>query len=153
MSDKAYENALKRKLELQKELEKIDGFLRLYEQFAEDQAEYQPELPKARADSKGSVADAYVNPSRDEVGAYARELMIRTGQPKTRGEILAYLEEIGHPLKGKNPSQNIGTIMWRLRDQFRNIEGQGYWPSDVESPKKMTLNLDKARADLEALMK
>ena len=25
----------------------------------------------------------------------------------------------------------MGTIMWRLRDRFINLEGLGYWPLDV----------------------
>ena len=25
----------------------------------------------------------------------------------------------------------MGTVMWRLKDQFVNLEGRGYWPRDI----------------------
>ena len=134
MSDKAYDNALKRKQELQKELKEVEDFLRLYKQFAGGQSEQQPGPQRPRVDSKGAVSDAYVNPSREEVGEYAKELMLKTGRPQVRGAIVDYLREVGRPLKVKDPSQSVGTVMWRLRDKFINVEGHGYWPTDIDLP-------------------
>jgi hypothetical protein len=76
----------------------------------------------------------HVNPSRKEVGELARGFMIDKGAPMTRGEILARLSDIGKPVLSQDPNQNIGTMMWRLRDEFINVEGRGYWPKNVPLP-------------------
>jgi hypothetical protein len=152
MSDKAYDNALRRKQELQRELKEVEDFLRLYRQFAEGQKENVSEPTRARVDAKGAVSDPYVNPSRNEVGKYAKELMLKTGRPQVRGAIVDYLREVGRPLKVKDPGQSVGTIMWRLRDQFQNVEGHGYWPTDVGLPDDIQEEQDKA-AEWEEILK
>jgi hypothetical protein len=44
------------------------------------------------------------------------------------------LELKGVPVAGTNKSKAIGTILWRLRDQFTNLTGFGYWPVDLDCP-------------------
>jgi len=49
----------------------------------------------------------------------------------TRTELLEALKESGVQLAGSDEARYLGTIMWRLRDEFINIEGHGYWPRDI----------------------
>lgn len=56
----------------------------------------------------------------------AREIILENKAPMTRGELVAAFQDRGWPVGGTDASKNMGTIMWRLRKQFRNIDGQGY---------------------------
>lgn len=135
--DTAYEKALKRRDELRKELEEIKVFMRLHAKFsggtyeergdtkAADDGERQP-LPEKQTRTSGR------NPPREQIAEIVRDLMVQRRKPMTRTDILDALELTGHPIVGVNPSKNIGTIMWRLRDRFVNLSGYGYWPSDMD---------------------
>ncbi|MER8855844.1 hypothetical protein NKH94_30460 [Mesorhizobium australicum] len=50
----------------------------------------------------------------------------------TRAEIVEALESKGIPVAGVDKNKAIGTIMWRMRDQFVNLPGWGYWPWDED---------------------
>ena len=55
-------------------------------------------------------------------------LLLRDRQkPMTRTEIAEALELKGIPVAGVDPSKAIGTILWRMRDEFVNLPGWGYW--------------------------
>jgi hypothetical protein len=32
---------------------------------------------------------------------------------------------------GQDPATNVGTSMWRAKDEFVNLKPHGYWPRDV----------------------
>jgi hypothetical protein len=49
------------------------------------------------------------------------------GRPLTRSDLVKGLEERGLTLDSKDKPRYVGTILWRLRDQFENLEGHGYW--------------------------
>ncbi|MFG1402640.1 hypothetical protein [Xanthobacter sediminis] len=69
-----------------------------------------------------------------EVANLAREVLIESGRPMRRGELVQALESRGVPLAGKDKNKNLGTIMWRHADMFVSIERLGYWPKDRSLP-------------------
>lgn len=66
-----------------------------------------------------------------EIAKLARQVLLESGQPMKRGELVRALEARGIPLLGKDKNKNLGTIMWRHGDMFVSIEKLGYWPKDV----------------------
>ncbi|SRR6266446_1262484 len=139
MTDTAYERAVARKERLLKELEEVNNFLRLYSRFARktppkieggDASYPQDSMPLDNPNSTGiRVTSQYVR--RKELTPILTTIILKNGRPMTRSEIATALAAEGYPIMAKDASKNIGTIMWRLRDQFVNIEGRGYWPRGV----------------------
>jgi hypothetical protein len=133
MEDKAYRNAMKRRQELQAELREIDHFLDLWKRYAGTEPEQFP-----LADTFGGVAPAPAQRSeqrtqlsREELAPLIRAVLIEHGRPMRRGQLVTALIDRGIHIGGIDPNKNLGTIMWRLRDRFTNLEGYGYWPNDV----------------------
>jgi hypothetical protein len=150
MSDKAYENALKRQAELKQELLEVEAFIRLWHRFSGAEGE-RPEgidvsqITTADIAAAANRLDAHRQRGqkakkvprglpRDEVARYAREMMIEAGHPLTRGDLVEGFRSRGLPVGGTEPERNMGTIMWRLADQFVNLDGLGYWPKDRSYP-------------------
>lgn len=73
--------------------------------------------------------------SRHQLSPIIRDVLIDLNEPKPRGPLVDALADRGIYIGGDKPSRNLGTIMWRLRDQFINIEGCGYWPIDLPCEK------------------
>lgn len=143
MADRAYDNAMKRRAELQAELEEIDRFLELWKSFAGTEPEHEVSAPQphirtrvrasqmAGADqANGAEHHRARGPSRKELEPIIRSILLEAGRPMPRGPLVGALAERGFPVGGAEPSKNLGTIMWRLRDRFVNLEGRGYWPND-----------------------
>jgi len=143
MTEQAYENALRRKREIQRELNEIDEFLRLHQKYQGiDGEQARPsKVPHdrirrrisgvaGRADLKGQRS-----PSRDVAAKVAYEILLENGEPMTRTELVEAFDKRGNPIAGTDRAKNMGTIMWRLNDKFVNIEGYGYWPKDVPCEK------------------
>ncbi len=62
--------------------------------------------------------------------ALCKRIIIETGRPLTRGQLMERLESAGTKLSGKDKESRaryVGTILWRSRDEIENIEGLGYW--------------------------
>ena len=118
MVDQAYENALKRKRELERELQEVDTFIKLWQRFARTEAERPAggESPEVTEPEFGLTPSPQRGLSRDEVGRWAREIILQHGMPMTRGELVNAFEAKGLPIGGVDPSRNMGTIMWRLRE-------------------------------------
>jgi hypothetical protein len=62
----------------------------------------------------------------------ARRILLEHGKPMTRSELLKALEERDVFLAGEDKAKYLGTIMWRMKEAFVNLDGHGYWPSDME---------------------
>lgn len=62
-----------------------------------------------------------------EVAKRAEALIREHGKPLQRGELVRRIEASGMPLHTGDKGKYIGTILWRQRDKFVNVEGQGYW--------------------------
>lgn len=134
MADEVYENALRRREVLRKELRKIEDFLALYDEFRIAKTVDAVDTPDVQRPEQASRPK---NPSKEEVAAAARQLMIQRQRPMTRGELVDALKGVGMEIHGADPSKVIGTMLWRVKGQFRNIEGLGYWPTDVQLPQSV----------------
>lgn len=77
--------------------------------------------------------------SPKEIVQVTAKVLREAGRPMNRTEIIEELETMGISLPGKDRSKNLGTILWRNRDLFQNIDGVGYWFTEVgESELKNT---------------
>lgn len=143
MADGSYQDALKRRDALIKELKKLNDYIALHEEIFGTK-EQQATLSFVKNDTQGEMSAGEgsgtatlrgVNPPRAVIGRRARVLILRKGHPMTRGELLQALENSGLKFVAADRSKSMGTTMWRLRDQFVNLDGLGYWPKDVPYPK------------------
>jgi len=138
MSDHAYKIALERRAKLRKELDEIENFIHVYQRLAGtepervDSGELRAEMPSESGVSPATLRQRSLR--RNDVAKYAREIILEHGQPMTRGQLVKEFDRRGLPLGGEDRSRNLGTIMWRLKDQFVNLRGRGYWPKDEPFP-------------------
>jgi hypothetical protein len=163
-------NAVRRRSHLRAQLREIERFIELYQELRKPTPSEQAELAladdsgttqehdKTASGEDGASTEVRVPDEDEEAGGLSRvELLphIRAviedaGKPLTRGQLLMKLDSRGAKVGGKaNRSKNMGTIMWRLRDDFVNLQGLGYWlrdrpyapadydPSDGNSPEAM----------------
>src|ERR1700712_3230338 len=128
MADDAYANALAKKERLIKELEEVNNFLKLYQRF----------MPKANTKAEPSASSlpfsgTFSDSSAERMSVpqkfepIIRHMILFNGRPLSRSMLLKALSDNGTPIPGKDASKNLGTILWRLRERFVNIEGHGYW--------------------------
>ena len=126
--------ALKRRIaEIEAELSRIDVFLDMYREFGGDagQSEFAEASPREQPTLVEAEGPTSRGLRRTEAGPLIRRILVGNGVPMQRGALLQALMENGTPIGGSDPSNNLGTMMWRMKDQFVNIEGHGYWPSDL----------------------
>lgn len=62
-----------------------------------------------------------------EIAKVARQILLERGGPMTRGELVREFEARGIELAAADRAKNLGTILWRHRDIFENLPGEGYW--------------------------
>jgi hypothetical protein len=139
--DQAYENALRRKAEIQKELEEIELFLRLHSKFSSGMNP-EPVSGSATAlsvhaivksDSDGS-ANAKQRGRPSEFADFMDLLITMRGRPLTRPELVEGLESQGIEIPSDDKPRYLGTILWRFREKFRNLPGHGYWVKGIPYP-------------------
>jgi hypothetical protein len=135
--------AIARRQALMQEIDKIDNFVSLYREIFGEQLE---RVPSSEAPSPPShLVEKHPIRKRKklgkpgavsvhDVGPQLRGLLEERGRPMKRGELLDALYDRGLRLAGANPAKYLGTILWRMRDAFVNIEGHGYWPRDLACP-------------------
>ena len=133
MEDRAYRNAMKRRQELQAELREIDQFLDLWKRYAGTEPEQLPlgGRPGGVAPTGGGRRGERTGLSREELAPHIRAVLIENDRPMTRGQLVQALANRNVSIGGTDTAKNLGTIMWRLRDRFINLEGHGYWPIDL----------------------
>lgn len=117
---------------LRQELEKIDNFLELYRELTgtEDvHSETRPKRrririhPSLRRERSGTVKPA-------DIGPMVRRILLDHGKPMTRSELLAAFRERDVDLAGEDKAKYLGTVLWRMKEAFVNLDGYGYWPRD-----------------------
>lgn len=69
-----------------------------------------------------------------EIAALAKTILRENGRPMKRGELIAEMERRNIPLAGSNRNKNLGTILWRHRNEFAHIEKRGYWIKGLPLP-------------------
>ncbi len=131
MDERSYQSILLRRRELQEELKVLNDIIQGYERLQQLRGGSSgPEQEPAKATGESRKRERNVYPPR-QLANFARAEILKVGRPMTRGELVGAFEEAGIPLAGGDKAKNIGTILWRFREEFLNVPGQGYWPKDV----------------------
>jgi hypothetical protein len=153
MMDPVVLKALQEKRELQRRLAEIEQFLRLYREFSganiqEESIHSDPDMSRmcvgntaeaARAvqAARNSIVHRLTPRGPKTVARFSETILREAGHPLTRGDIAAELEARGVHLPGGGKearARYVGTILWRFKDVFENIESKGYWLKDVLMP-------------------
>jgi hypothetical protein len=69
-----------------------------------------------------------------DVAEHMERIIRDVGRPMTRGEIVAAFEARDIPIPFEDKARYVGTIAWRHKGTFVNIEGEGYWLRDGPPP-------------------
>jgi hypothetical protein len=136
--EQAYQNALRRRAELRQELDEIETFLRLYEKYVslagsvQDTSAIKGDLTMGHADNSAPTPD---QPPEHVAGMalvpHIRRVILDIGRPQSRSGVVKALSDRGIQVGGQDPVTNVGTIMWRAKQEFINLKPHGYWPRDV----------------------
>jgi hypothetical protein len=151
--DAAYQNALQRRARLLRDLEKVEQFLALYEEFAADGPQNASgATPEQTANIKEIRPQEFVvvgeqsalplmqdesrkrtqgNPKPADVIRTVKELLAEKGHPMTRRQLLDALKSRDVVIRGANPMKVLGTNLWRS-DDVVSLEGHGYWLADQQ---------------------
>jgi len=145
--DTAYNNALKRKEEIERKIEAlradlavVETFLDLHKRFEGANGESDESRAVARSKQESRIdSQADLSPetfSLDRrrgnpviIAAMAGAILKDAGRPMTRGELADEIEKRGINLPGADKARRakyVGTILWRKRDRFENLD-EGYW--------------------------
>lgn len=141
MDERLYLEAVRRREQiqrllhdLQEEMKALDYIIRVYQgstatqTMSENSASGGP-ASSGQTPSSGSRPRNPIPPR--QLADLARDEILAHKRPMTRGQLLTALENKGVVLVAKDPAKNLGTVLWRFRDEFENIPGRGYWPKDV----------------------
>ncbi|MBV8473626.1 MAG: hypothetical protein JO234_09440 [Hyphomicrobiales bacterium] len=133
------ENALKRLAELKAEVARIERFIKDYRDFSDE-----PPSVASAANEIGTGGNLSPEESTQPVDNYSGarrrgntapselvKLMERiisdVGRPMTRGELVEAIERRDIEIPAQDKSRYIGTLAWRHKGTFINVEGRGYW--------------------------
>jgi hypothetical protein len=135
------EKARKRLAEVLAEAEEIRRFIDLYERFSDDsgsgllqrpvinsQETYPQEL---KAVDSGDNSPRRSGPTPRELTSMMERIIREVGRPMTRGEIVEALARRDVEILAKDKQRYIGTLAWRNKGTFVNIDGLGYWLRNV----------------------
>lgn len=119
------------------ELDQLEAFIATYHKLTDepvvrrlsDSAASAPKHSGAPAVRQGAKRYDY-----RQIRDAARTALLEAQHPLTREPLLEALVKRGLQIGGRNKARNLGTMMWRMREEFVNIEGEGYWPKDVACP-------------------
>lgn len=141
--DQVLEKAVRRRLELENELVKLDEFIRMYRELQGTSREpvdtggnFGPS-PPTRAAAETSIESSGVIRPRGRPADFANimETILKDeGHPMQRGEFVEEVEKRGHLIPSEDKPRYLGTILWRREDKFQSVEGRGYWLKDVPLP-------------------
>jgi hypothetical protein len=134
--DQTYHNAVKRKKQLEAELLEVETFLSLYPKFSSGESQSAPPADSKRVDAtpggqpRLATSPGHFNQRRgnpDQIASMVEAILMSHSRPMTRGELADEMERMGVRLPAKDKAKYIGTILWRKRRLFQNLEGKGYW--------------------------
>ena len=132
--DSVYNKALKKKRELEKALEEVNSFLRMYEQLSETKEEqtvsgFANSEPVDKKSNQEGNRRRQLKPA--EIADIAERVIRENGRPMQRGELVAALEARDVDLPSQDKPRYVGTILWREADRFVNLTGRGYVMKDM----------------------
>ncbi|MBV1707525.1 MAG: hypothetical protein KGQ37_09990 [Hyphomicrobiales bacterium] len=92
---------------------------------------FQPTLSQAFPTEPSRVR-GIVSPA--EIAGLVKTILREEGRPMKRGQLVAALERQNIPLAGNDKNKNLGTILWRHKNEFVHLERLGYWLADMPLP-------------------
>jgi hypothetical protein len=144
VTDKALENAelerdslaaeinslAQRMEELKRDIAMLDDWISRWHEFAgkDTAAASAPESHK-HAPPRARSARTKGNPSKEEVAAKVKELILERAAPIPRNDLFESLESRGIIIRGADPKVVLGTMLWRTEGIIR-LRGYGYWLKD-----------------------
>ncbi len=75
----------------------------------------------------------------DNIALVIERVIRDVGQPMQRREIVKALEARDMEIPALDKERYIGTIVWRHKGTFVNVEGRGYWLRDEPVPPGRTI--------------
>jgi hypothetical protein len=127
------EKAKARLAEIRAEAAEIERFIAMFARFSIDANAIVQPLSGANSEEKLVKADLPVDKSRgtrptpNELALLMQRVIREVGRPMTRGELVAALEARDVEIPGQDKQRYVGTIAWRNKSMFINVEGRGYW--------------------------
>ena len=157
MTDVALANAQKRRDEiaakinqlsqevesLRREISGVDQFIATWHLYASNKVPVVGHTGSPQHSQRGalpippppvSAIPSPKNPSRDDVGRKAWELIGTHGRPIPRTELFMLLGKEGIHIYGKDPEMVLSTMMWRMQEHFIRIPKFGYWKKNEPYP-------------------
>ncbi|WP_439371790.1 hypothetical protein [Bradyrhizobium sp. DASA03120] len=143
--DQALDKALKRRLELEKELRRLNEFIHMYHELTgtdpdevrqENLARVMIGSPVSKADLD-RMAASHASRLRGRPADFAQimqDVLKEAGRPLQRGDLVEEVEKRGHSIPSTDKPRYLGTILWRHQDVFESHEGKGYWLKNVPLP-------------------
>lgn len=134
--DQTLANALKRRDELLKELQRLQQFIEMYYELSGTNQE-EPDMPKRAGNAFVISAETGIIRARGRPADFARimETILKdAGKPLHRGQLVEEVEKRGHSIPSDDKPRYLGTILWRNGDMFESVEGRGYWLKGVPLP-------------------
>lgn len=135
---KPIENAKKRLAAIRAEAAEIEAFIAMYERF-EDRSVAGFRASMGGNSGETSTVDSLAvdkfdcrrnGPRPAEIANMMERLIREVGRPMTRGEIVRSFDARDFEIPAKDKGRYLGTIAWRNKGKFLNIEGRGYWLRD-----------------------
>ena len=152
-TDQVLINALKRRHELQLEVQRLSQFIDMYNELngtKREAVDIGGNSPKSghldTALAAISESAGMIRP-RGRPADFARvmETILKdVNRPLQRGEFVTEMEKRGHMIPSDDKPRYLGTILWRNSDTFESV-GQGYWLKGVPIPEGQ---IDKAMDDI-----
>lgn len=147
MDERSYREILQRRQDLMEELRAVEDIIQAYERLQRLRTANAAHEAHSLRDEGGTLKrERNIFPPR-RLADFARVEILKRGRPMTRGELVDAFASAGIPLAGTDKAKNIGTIMWRFRDEFLNVPGRGYWPQDMPNPELNLLPRDDKSDD------
>jgi hypothetical protein len=131
------DNARKKLHELKLEIARIERFIREYAEFSdrtgvEQTAAYSPQTEGNLSTEVSHVdnprlARERIGPTPTEIVGTMERMIREVGRPMTRGEIVEAFARRDIEIPAQDKSRYVGTLAWRHKSKFINVEGRGYW--------------------------
>jgi reverse gyrase len=133
------ENARKRLASIRAEAEEIERFIAMYERFEKNAMARLDPLPSGNSEETypqnslsvnigdNSRRSAHKGLRPAQIAEMMERLIREVGRPMTRGEIVDAFDSRDFEIPAKDKGRYLGTIAWRNKGKFINIEGRGYW--------------------------
>ena len=123
-------------------LREFERFISDYGEFSSDDLEFTPVVMIGERSGGNVSANTGVQavdnlwPERqrmrpDEIAQTIERVIREVGHPLTRGQLVSALERRDIDLPAADKARYLGTIIWRHKKIFVNIEGRGYWLRNV----------------------